>query len=86
MIHKVHERSLRVLPGDDLSDFESLLQNNKDICSHYNNIQNLMIEMFKIKNELAPPIMDSMFERRNESYNLPNFEEFLTERKRTVWS
>ena len=73
MINKVHERALRVILGDDLSDFESLLQNNKDICSHHKNIQSLMIEMFKIKNELAPPIMDSMFERRNESYNLPNF-------------
>ena len=38
-----------------------------------------MIEMFKIKNEL-----DFMFERRNKSYNLRNFQEFLTERKRTV--
>ena len=46
-----------------------------------------MIEMFKIKNELAPPIMDSMFERRNESYNLRNFHEFLTERKTAaLWS
>ena len=56
MISKVHERALRVILGDDLSDFETSLQNNKD-----------MIEMFKIKNELAPPIMDSIFERRNES-------------------
>ena len=84
MINKVHERALRVILGDDLSGFESLLQNNKDICSHHKNIQSLMIEMFKIKNELAPPIMDSMFERRNESYNLRNFQEFLTERKRTL--
>ena len=43
-----------------------------------------MTEMFKIKNELAPPIMDSMSERRNESYNLRNFQEFLIERKITV--
>ena len=49
------------------------------------NIESLMIEMFKIKNELDPPIMDSMFERRNESYNLRNFQEFFTERKRTVY-
>ena len=47
----------------NLSDFKSLLQ-IKDICSHHKNIQNLMIEMFKIKNQTAPPIMDSMFERR----------------------
>ena len=40
-----------------------------------------MIEMFEIKNELAPPIMSSMFERRNESYKLRNFQEFSTEKK-----
>ena len=28
-----------------------------------------MIEMFKIKNQIAPPVMDSIFERRIESYN-----------------
>ena len=43
-----------------------------------------MVAMFKIKSELAPPIMDSMFDRRNESKNLCNFQEFLAERKRTV--
>ena len=84
MINKVHEIALRVFLGDELSDFENLLQNNKDICNHHKNIQSLMIEMFKIKNELTSPIMNSMFERRNESYNLRNFQEFLTERKRTV--
>ena len=40
-----------------------------------------MIEMFKIKNELASSNMDFMFESRNEFYN---FQEFSTERKRTV--
>ena len=43
-----------------------------------------MIEMFKIKNQLAPSIIDSVFERRNESYNLHNFQELLIEGKRTV--
>ena len=46
-----------------------------------------MIEIFRIKNELAPPIMGSMFERRNEPYNLRNFKEFLTEKKNyALWS
>ena len=64
MINKLHERGLGVLLGDDLSDFESLMQNNKDICSHHKNIQGLMTEIFKIKNELAPPLMDSIFDSR----------------------
>ena len=42
-----------VILGDNLNDFESLLENNKDICSHYKNTQYIMIEIFKIKNELA---------------------------------
>ena len=60
MINRVHERALRAILGDDLSDFESLLQNNRDIRSHHKSIQSLMIEIFKIKNELAPLIMDYM--------------------------
>ena len=59
MINKVYERALRVILGDNLSDFESLFQNIRDIRSHHKNIQSLMIDVFKIKNELAPPIMDS---------------------------
>ena len=31
VINKIHESALRVILGDDLSDFKSLLQNNKDI-------------------------------------------------------
>ena len=81
MTNKVYER---IFLGDDWSNFESLLQTNKGICSHHKSIQSLMIEIFKIKNELALPIMDSVFERKNESYNLCNFQEFLSERKRTV--
>ena len=58
MINKLHERALRVVLGGDLSYFEPLFQNNNDIYSHHKNVQSLMIEMFKIKNELAPPIMN----------------------------
>ena len=42
-----------------------------------------MTEIFKIKYELAPQITDSMFERKNKPYSLRNFQELLTEAKRT---
>ena len=74
MINRVYERALKVILSDDLSDFKSLSQNNRNIGNHHKNILSLMIEMFKTKNKLAPPIMDSMFERRNEPYNLRNFQ------------
>ena len=52
--------------------------------NHHRNIQTLMIEIYKINSNLNPPIMDFMFERRNNTYNLRNFQDFTTKRKRTV--
>ena len=43
-----------------------------------------MAEIYKIKNNLNPPVMDFIFERRNNTYNLRNFQEFAMKRKRTV--
>ena len=44
-----------------------------------------MIELFKIKYDRAPPIMDSMLNRRTVCYNFRNWQEFQSERKRTVF-
>ena len=43
-----------------------------------------MIEIYKMNNNLNPPIMDNTFERRNNTYNLRDFQELATKRKRTV--
>ena len=83
-INKIHERSLRVLHLDEASDFNSLLKINNDVTIHQRNIQALMLEVFKIKYGLAPPIMNSMLTERRNIYNLRNFQEFETEKKRTV--
>ena len=85
MINKAHERSLRIILNDYSSDFNILLENNNDICNHHRNIQALLTESFKMKNELAPPIMESILSKRFNTYILGNFQEFATERKRTVW-
>ena len=84
MINKIHERALRLILNDHTSGFDTLLQNNNDTCNHYRTIQTLMIEIYKMKNNLNPPIMNFMFERRNNTYSLRNFQEFATKSKRTV--
>ena len=85
MINKLHEWSLRIILNDYASDFNILLENNNDICNHHRIIQALLIEVFKMKNKLTPPIMDSTLNKRFNTYNLRNFEEFATGRKRAVW-
>ena len=44
----------------------------------------MMVEIYRIKNNLNCQIMDFMFERRNNTYNFGNIHEFTTKRKRTV--
>ena len=73
MINKLHERSLRFIANDYSSDFNILLENNNDICNHHRNIQVLLIEVFKMKNELAPLIMESISNKRFDTCNLRNF-------------
>ena len=84
MINKIHELALRLILNDHASDFETLFQNNNDTRNHHRNIQTLMIEIYKMKINLNPPIMDNMLESRNNTYNLKNFQGFATKRKTTV--
>ena len=74
-----------MLLNDHKNDFETLLKNNNDVCNHHRNIQTLLIKIFKIKKGFAPPIMGSILKRRNNTYNVRNFQEFETGRKRTVY-
>ena len=76
MINKLHERALSLVFNDHVSDFEALVRKSNDISCHHRNIQMLMTELYKIKNELTPPIMDSMLNRRNITYNFRNLQEF----------
>ena len=84
MINNLLERPLRIILNDYSNDFSILLENNSDICKHHRNIQALLIEVFKVKNGLAPPIMELILNKRFNTYKLRNFQEFATERKTTV--
>ena len=84
MINKIHERALRLILNGHTSAFDTLLQNNNDICNHHRSIQTLMVEIYKIKNNLNPPVIDFMFEKNLRTrYNLRNFQEFATKGNRT---
>ena len=85
MTNKVHETALREILNDQESDFETLLQNSNDVCNHHRKIQTLFVEIFKIKKDFGPEIMGSVLKGRNNTYNVRNFQEFETERKRTVY-
>ena len=85
MINKLHDRALRTVLDSHISDFETLLQKSNDIFSHHRNIQMFMIELYKVKNKLAPPIMNSVLNMINVICNFRNLQTFHSKRKWTAF-
>ena len=72
-INKIHERALRRVYNDNTSTFSELLIKDGSFCIHHRNIQKLAIEMYKVKHNMAPPLMNDIFiQKQNTSYNLRN--------------
>ena len=82
-INRTHERSVRIVNGDNEGNFENLLEKYKEITIHHINLQVLMIEVSK-KNGYDPSIMDNFFIFRKNTYNLGSFQIILNGNKKTL--
>ena len=66
----MHERSIRIVSGEIESNFENLLEKDKEITIHKKNLQVLIIQVDKIINGYALPTMDNFFIFRENTHNL----------------
>ena len=82
--NKVHEKSLRIVSGDNHSSFKSLLSKYKEIAIHQRNLQVLMTETYKIINGMSLPIMEKISILRENTHNVRNFQEISNENRETV--
>ena len=57
-INSIHERALRITYNDSKSTFKDLLNKDNSVSIHHKNLQVLTIEMFKLKNNMAPEILN----------------------------
>ena len=64
-INNLHERCLRVIYSDKISSFKELLERDGFVPIHNRNLQILATEMFKVYNNIAPPIVSEIFNKRN---------------------
>ena len=83
-IDKLQERALRVTYQDYESSFEVLMEKDRSITVHQRNLQNLMTEMYKTKNDLNPAFMREIFCQQECQYNLRNSNDFPLPRIKTV--
>ena len=59
-INRLHERCLRMIYNDKISNFEELLNKDNSVSIHHNNIHALAIEMYKVANDMSPDIMNEV--------------------------
>ena len=82
-INKLQERSLRINYGDGTSSFEELLSKDEYVTIHNRNIQALALEMYKVKNNLSPQLIQELFPLNNVQLNTRNVNEFILPRPKT---
>ena len=83
-INRLYKRALRLVYKNDHSSFEELLNKDNSLSIHHRNLQKLVTEMYKVKNNLSSTIMSNIFTENNNVYDLRNTREFKTENVRTV--
>ena len=83
-INRIHERSLRIVYKNKQSTFQELLDRDKSVSVHHSNIRKLAIEIFKVKNNLSPEILNDVFEIVDSSYYLRKDTVFKKRNVRTV--
>ena len=60
-INYIHERALRLVYDDYHTSFEDLLRRNNTMSIHHRNIQQVAIEMFKIRHKVGPQLLNDLF-------------------------
>ena len=79
-INNIHKRALRLTYKDNKSSLKQLLEKYHSVTVDPKNLQVLVTEIFKVKNNLAPNIIKDVFELKEPSYNLRSESNHFTHR------
>ena len=83
-INTLLERALRFVYYDFTSSFTKLLEKGNSVTIHQKNLQNLTIEMFKVKHNLAPETMTEVFRLEISCFSTRHKSEFQRRNVKTV--
>ena len=83
--NKLHGRALRIAYKDTVPLFENLLIDDKSLMIHNQNIQSLVIKIYKAIHNLPGGNLREFFVRNNHNYNLRSESELLLPNVNTVF-
>ena len=84
LINKTHECFFRLILNEHEISFIYHLREDNCIRNHQRNTKILLPEIFKTTKNAVLPIMEGLIISRPNNHNLRNFQELVTEKKRTV--
>ena len=68
-IDALHYRALKIVYRDNELSFKEMLKKDNSVTIHHKNIHFLAIEMYKVKQGIAPPFMSDIFKLREIPIN-----------------
>ena len=69
-IIRLLERALRTVYDDDVSTFDQLLAMDKSFCIHHQNIQRLLIEIYKALHDISGNSLKELFVKNESTISL----------------
>ena len=84
-INKIHERALRLVYQDNNSTFSELLTKDNSFSIHHRNLQKLAIEMYKVKQNISPQLMNNIFFKKDNIYNLRSDPSWVIRKVKSVY-
>ena len=61
-INRLHERCLRIAFNDKKSNFNEVLPKDGSVSIHHQNLQKLVVAMFKVSRSLSPKMVNELFQ------------------------
>ena len=69
-INKLHQRTLRIIYDGNVSTFVQLPTTDKSFCIHHQNIQRLLIEIYKALHDISRNSLKELFVKRESTISL----------------
>ena len=86
-INKLHERAIRIIYDDYENTFEDLLAQDGSFTVHHMNIQTLILEIYKVKNNISTNnSMKDLLCVREDRYNFRSKSDFLVPSVNSVFN
>ena len=83
-INKLHERAMRILYKDDITNFQDLLIKDRSETIHDRNIKLLAIEMYKAANNISPSAIADFLPNKVIYHDTRNKSNFTREKVNSI--